>query len=162
MHSSSTLLTLVDGGEDLQNIPFESLRQALRQVNVILALDSSADTSTRWPNGMSMVATYKGSLNSLRHSTCLNFPPVPDQNTFIKLGLNSQPTFFGCNSPNVTGSAPLVVYIPIAPYIYLHTCPMSPHLTFNTILANLTPSLRIATTLQLSEIQLLTLTGHLV
>ncbi len=118
-YANSSVLTLVDGGEDLQNIPLEPLLQPQRKVDVILALDSSADTSTRWPNGTAMVATYQRSLSSLGQQSGLAFPSVPDQNTFINLGLNSRPTFFGCNSSNVSGSAPLVIYIPNAPYIYL-------------------------------------------
>jgi lysophospholipase len=118
VYSSSNVLTLVDGGEDLQNLPLEPLLQPQRKVDVILALDSSADTSTRWPNGTAMVATYQRSRSSLGHSSGIAFPFVPDQNTFINLGLNNHPTFFGCNSSNVSGSAPLVVYIPNAPYIY--------------------------------------------
>ncbi|KAJ6119961.1 hypothetical protein N7523_004241, partial [Penicillium sp. IBT 18751x] len=117
-YANSTILSLVDGGEDLQNIPLEPLIQQERNVDVILALDSSADTSTRWPNGTAMVATYERSLSSLGNSSGLTFPSVPDQNTFINLGLNNRPTFFGCNSSNITGSAPLIVYIPNAPYIY--------------------------------------------
>ncbi|KAJ5771964.1 hypothetical protein N7520_002493 [Penicillium odoratum] len=117
-YANSTVLSLVDGGEDLQNIPLEPLLQPQRKVDVIIALDSSADTSTRWPNGTAMVATYQRSLSSLGHSSDLAFPSVPDQNTFINLGLNNHPTFFGCNSSNVSGSAPLVVYIPNAPYVY--------------------------------------------
>ncbi|KAJ5606481.1 hypothetical protein N7510_009262 [Penicillium lagena] len=117
-YASSTSLTLVDGGEDLQNIPLEPLLQPQRILDLVLALDSSADTSTQWPNGTSMVATYERSLSPLGKSSGLAFPPIPDQNTFINLGLNSRPTFFGCNSSNVTGAAPLVVYIPNAPYIY--------------------------------------------
>ncbi|CAI7625994.1 unnamed protein product [Penicillium pancosmium] len=117
-YSSSTVLTLVDGGEDLQNIPLEPLLRPQRKVDVILALDSSADTSSQWPNGTAMVATYQRSLSSLGHSSGIAFPSVPDQNTFINLGLNNHPTFFGCNSSNVSGSVPLVVYIPNAPYSY--------------------------------------------
>ncbi|KAJ5825636.1 hypothetical protein N7474_002774 [Penicillium riverlandense] len=117
-YSSSISLTLVDGGEDLQNIPLEPLLQPERKVDMILALDSSADTSTGWPNGTAMVATYERSLSPLGQSNGLAFPSVPDQNTFINLGLNSRPTFFGCDSSNVTGAAPLVVYLPNALYIY--------------------------------------------
>jgi lysophospholipase len=109
---------LVDGGEDLQNIPLDPLLQPQRHVDVILALDSSADTTSRWPNGTSMVATYERNVRSSRTNSSLAFPSVPDQNTFVNLGLNNRPTFFGCNSSNITGSAPLVVYIPNAPYIY--------------------------------------------
>ncbi|KAF4211358.1 hypothetical protein CNMCM5878_002692 [Aspergillus fumigatiaffinis] len=116
-YTTSPSLTLVDGGEDLQNIPLDPLLQPQRHVDVILAIDSSADTTTRWPNGTSMVATYERNVRSSDTNGGLPFPSVPDQNTFVNLGLNNHPTFFGCNSSNVTG-APLVVYIPNAPYIY--------------------------------------------
>ncbi|EAL86170.1 lysophospholipase Plb2 [Aspergillus fumigatus Af293] len=116
-YTSSPSLTLVDGGEDLQNIPLDPLLQPQRHVDVILAVDSSADTTTRWPNGTSLVATYERNVDSSQRNSSLPFPSVPDQNTFVNLGLNNRPTFFGCNSSNATG-APLVVYIPNAPYIY--------------------------------------------
>ncbi|KAJ5711180.1 hypothetical protein N7488_005336 [Penicillium malachiteum] len=117
-YAKSTVLSLVDGGEDLQNIPLEPLLQPHRKVDVIIALDSSADTSSRWPNGTAMVATYQRSLSSLGKDSGITFPSVPDQNTFINLGLNNNPTFFGCNSSNMSDSAPLVIYIPNSPYIY--------------------------------------------
>lgn len=130
-YATSALLTLVDGGEDLQNIPLEPLLQSKRELNVILAIDSSADTNTRWPNGTAMVATYERSMSSLGHNSGLAFPYVPDQNTFINLGLNNRPTFFGCNSSNISGSAPLVIYIPNAPYIY-HSNVSTFDLQYNT------------------------------
>ncbi|KAJ5738058.1 hypothetical protein N7493_001213 [Penicillium malachiteum] len=117
-YAKSTVLSLVDGGEDLQNIPLEPLLQPQRKLDVIIALDSSADTSTRWPNGTAMVATYQRSLSSLGKDSGITFPSVPDQNTFINLGLNKNPTFFGCNSSNMSDSAPLIIYIPNSPYIY--------------------------------------------
>lgn len=113
-------LILVDGGEDLQNIPFHPLLQANRKVDVVFAIDSSADTPTRWPNGTSMVATYQRNSNSSTIANGTAFPSAPDQNTFVNLGLNRQPTFFGCDPNNSTGKppAPLVVYIPNTPYTY--------------------------------------------
>ena len=114
--AKSTFLTLVDGGEDLQNLPLYPLIQSNRYVDVIFAVDSSADTTTGWPNGTSLVATYERSLNtSIENSTA--FPSIPDQNTFVNLGLNSHPTFFGCNASNTTSLAPLIVYMPNGPYI---------------------------------------------
>jgi lysophospholipase len=111
-------LTLVDGGEDGQNIPLYPLIQPMRHVDVIFAVDSSADTTYNWPNGTSLVATYQRSLNTtIENGTA--FPSIPDQNTFVNLGLNNHPTFFGCNASNMTGPAPLIVYIPNAPYITL-------------------------------------------
>ncbi|KAF1982132.1 lysophospholipase Plb1 [Aulographum hederae CBS 113979] len=122
-NAASKRLTLVDGGEDLQNIPLYPVIQPERHVDVIFAIDSSADTvlpdgtTTGWPNGTSLVATYQRSLNpTIENGTA--FPAVPDQNTFINLGLNHRPTFFGCDSSNQTGDHPLVVYLPNAPYVY--------------------------------------------
>lgn len=115
-NAESQQLTLVDGGEDGQNIPLYPLLQPMRNVDVIFAVDSSADTTYNWPNGTSLVATYQRSLNNtIENGTA--FPSIPDQNTFVNLGLNNRPTFFGCNASNLTGPAPLVVYLPNAPYI---------------------------------------------
>ncbi|EXJ96090.1 lysophospholipase [Capronia coronata CBS 617.96] len=114
---NSTRLTLVDGGEDLENIPLHPLIQPIRNVDVIFAVDSSADTDYNWPNATALVASYERSL-SLKSNNTL-FPSVPDQNTIVNLGLNTRPTFFGCNSSNFTEGAhipPLVVYIPNSPY----------------------------------------------
>lgn len=116
--ANSTRLTLVDGGEDLQNIPFHPLIQPTRNVDVIFAIDSSADTSYSWPNGTAIIATYQRSLSRMSNGTA--FPAVPDSNTFVNLGLNTRPTFFGCNSSNFTDATttpPLVVYIPNSPYV---------------------------------------------
>jgi len=116
-------LTLVDGGEDLQNIPLNPLIQPVRAVDVIFAVDSSADTvnsqAPNWPNGTSLVATYERTSNrTMQNGTA--FPYIPDQNTFVNLGLNNRPTFFGCNPGNLTseGVSPLVVYLPNAPYVF--------------------------------------------
>lgn len=116
-NANSRQLTLVDGGEDLQNIPLNPLIQPPRHVDVIFAVDSSADTSFNWPNGTSLVATYERSLNTtIENGTA--FPSIPDVNTFVNLGLNTRPTFFGCDARNFTGDAPLLVYLPNAPYIF--------------------------------------------
>ncbi|KAE8147959.1 lysophospholipase catalytic domain-containing protein [Aspergillus avenaceus] len=110
-------LDMVDGGEDLQNIPLHPLIQPERNVDVIFAVDSSADTDFSWPNGTALVATYERSLNSTGISNGTAFPAIPDQTTFVNNGLNTRPTFFGCNSTNTTGPAPLVVYLPNYPYV---------------------------------------------
>ncbi|KAH7135510.1 lysophospholipase catalytic domain-containing protein [Dendryphion nanum] len=117
-------LTLVDGGEDLQNIPFNPLIQPQRAVDVIFAVDSSADTvapsAPNWSNGTALVATYYRTTNAtMQNGTA--FPAIPDTNTFVNLGLNNGPTFFGCNAANATtasGTAPLIVYLPNAPYVF--------------------------------------------
>lgn len=120
-------LTLVDGGLDGQNIPLHPLIQPVRNVDVIFAMDNSADTVrsdgelSNWPNGTAIIATYSRHLNATMSNGTL-FPAIPDVNTFIALGLNNRPTFFGCNGSNITTDAdrvpPLIVYIPNAPYSF--------------------------------------------
>ncbi|KAH8199363.1 hypothetical protein TruAng_006495 [Truncatella angustata] len=119
-NANSPQLTLVDGGEDLQNLPLSPLLQPDRAVDVIFAIDSSADTATNWPNGTALRATYERSLSPIANSTL--FPAIPDAETFINMGLNKRPTFFGCDTTNFTLSKdqsppPLIVYIPNAPYV---------------------------------------------
>ncbi|OBT98654.1 Lysophospholipase 1 [Pseudogymnoascus verrucosus] len=111
-----TELSLVDGGEDLQNIPLHPLIQPVRHLDVIFAVDASADTEFFWPNGTALVATYERSLNATM-ANGTSFPSIPDVNTFVNLGLNNRPTFFGCDPKNTTSLTPLVVYVPHAPYI---------------------------------------------
>lgn len=116
-------LTLVDGGEDLQNIPLNPVIQPMRNVDVIFAVDSSADTvepsAPNWPNGTALVATFQRSEQPIMNRT--SFPFIPGQDTFVALGLNNKPTFFGCNSSNVTEGdniPPLIVYLPNSPYSF--------------------------------------------
>jgi lysophospholipase len=113
-------LTLVDGGEDGQNVPLYPHIQPIRGVDILFAIDSSADSGNGegWPNGTSLIATYERSKNvTLQNGTA--FPAIPDINTFINLGLNSRPTFFGCDSKNQSGPSPLIVYIANHPYSFL-------------------------------------------
>ena len=115
--AQSNTLDLVDGGEDLENLPLHPLTQPVRHVDVIFAVDSSADVNN-WPNGTALVATYERSLNQTGIGNGTAFPSIPDVNTFVNLGLNTRPTFFGCNSSNTSSPTPLVVYIPNYPYVY--------------------------------------------
>ncbi|RAL08887.1 lysophospholipase family protein [Aspergillus homomorphus CBS 101889] len=117
-YATTPSLDVVDGGEDGENIPLHPLIQPNRHVDVIFAIDSSADTDSFWPNGTSLVATYQRSLNSSGIGNGTIFPPVPDVNTFVNLGLNKRPTFFGCDPKNLSGPAPLVVYLANSPYTY--------------------------------------------
>lgn len=121
-HNSTNLnakekdLILVDGGMALENIALQPVIQPMRAVDVVFAVDSSADTDHYWPNGTALRATFERSKEAVANGT--NFPAVPDANTFINLGLNRKPTFFGCNTKEF-GSGhvpPLIVYIPNAPY----------------------------------------------
>ncbi|KAJ4263010.1 Lysophospholipase 1 [Fusarium torreyae] len=116
LSADSDRLTLVDGGEDLQNIPYYPHIRKDREVDVVFSFDSSADTESSWPDGASPIATYERSLEDISKGS--SFPPVPGKNTFLNLGLNSRPTFFGCNATNMTEPTPLIVYIPNYPYVY--------------------------------------------
>ncbi|CAK9436152.1 uncharacterized protein LODBEIA_P07100 [Lodderomyces beijingensis] len=115
-------LFLVDGGEDLQNVPFYPLIQTARDVDVIFAFDNSADTIDQWPNGTSIQETYKRQFSLQGKGT--PFPFAPDVDTFIKQKLHEKPVFFGCNASELddlvawhendqinSTDVPLVVYI---------------------------------------------------
>jgi lysophospholipase len=119
LNANSKDLTLVDGGEAGQNIPLYPHIQQQRAVDVVFAVDASGDTVPgSWPNGTAMIAAYERSLKSdVMNGT--TFPAIPDFNTFINLGLNARPTFFGCNSKNNSAPTPIIVYIPNAPYSYM-------------------------------------------
>ncbi|KAK7984843.1 lysophospholipase catalytic domain-containing protein [Apiospora saccharicola] len=115
-------LTLVDGGEDLQNMPIHPLIQPERGLDVIFAVDSSADTDNNFPNGTALRATYDRTAEPISNGT--RFPVVPDAETFINKGLNQRPTFFGCDPSNYTTQGgrsngpmpPLIVYVPLTAY----------------------------------------------
>ncbi|EIN07115.1 hypothetical protein PUNSTDRAFT_144669 [Punctularia strigosozonata HHB-11173 SS5] len=116
-------ISLVDGGEALDNIPLWPLLNPDRQVDFVMAYDSSADTDYSYPNGTAMIATWNRTMyNSQKYS----MPNVPtNSNSWVNLGLNSRPTFFGCNASDVTNynasanwTAPIIAYIPSWPWSY--------------------------------------------
>ncbi|CAK7913235.1 lysophospholipase 1 [[Candida] anglica] len=118
-------LYLVDGGEDGQNVPLAPLIEPDREVDVIFAFDNSADTNDHWPDGSSLVATYKRQFLAQGNGT--HFPPVPDTNSFRNLNLTSRPAFFGCDAKNLSSlvgdkesvfDVPLVVYTANRPFSY--------------------------------------------
>ncbi|PHH70687.1 hypothetical protein CDD82_6971 [Ophiocordyceps australis] len=109
-------LTLVDGGEDNQNVPYYPHIRIDRAVDVVFSIDSSADTTHSWPNGSSAQSTYRRSLEPVANGS--SFPAVPGVDTFVNLGLNSRPTFFGCNASNMSSPTPLIVYLANYPYLY--------------------------------------------
>lgn len=124
---SDSSLNLVDGGEDMQNVPFYPLIQNLRDVDVIFAYDNSADKN-QWPNGTAIVYTFGRQFSHQGHGT--PFPYVPPVSEFVSSGLNTRPTFFGCDARNLSDlvdyhentvnetDIPLVVYIPNSEYSY--------------------------------------------
>ena len=109
-------LTLVDGGEDLQNVPYHPHILIEREVDVVFSFDNSADTDSQWPNGASPIATYERSQTDIAEG--YGFPVVPGKDTFLNKGFNTKPVFFGCDASNVTEPHPLIVYIPNYPYVF--------------------------------------------
>lgn len=115
-------LFLVDGGEDLQNIPLAPLIQPQRGVDVMFAYDNSADTAASWPNGASVVASYQRQFAAQGNGT--TFPYVPDTNSFLNLNLTARPVFFGCDASNLTTLQddglipPLMVYTANRPFSF--------------------------------------------
>ncbi|KAF8799374.1 phospholipase B [Phlegmacium glaucopus] len=113
---NSTWLELIDGSSEGENVPFGPLLVRARNVDVIVTLENSADDVNNWPNGSSLVFT------SLRQSTLLQtshqpFPPIPSTpEEFVSTGVNSRPTFFGCDPPTPK-AYPLVIYLPNSPPI---------------------------------------------
>ncbi|EGW30428.1 phospholipase B1 [Spathaspora passalidarum NRRL Y-27907] len=117
--SKASVLNLVDGGEDGQNIPILPLLN--RNVDVIFAHDNS-DNINNWPDGSSLINTYERQFTSQGQN--IAFPYVPGQSTFRNLNLTSKPVFFGCDAQNLTSlteniyDVPLVVYLPNRPFTY--------------------------------------------
>ncbi|TIA88364.1 hypothetical protein E3P99_02658 [Wallemia hederae] len=118
--AQSENVVLVDGGEALENIPFNPHIKPERQVDFVLGFDASADTNSGWPNGTSMYATYNRTIND---DTTISFANVPTPDQFVAQGLNTRPTFFGCNSSDVTNfdenrHTPIIAYVPAYPYVF--------------------------------------------
>ncbi|KAK8850671.1 hypothetical protein IAR55_004591 [Kwoniella newhampshirensis] len=108
-------ITLVDGGETNQNIPIEPLLIPFRNVDAIVAFDSSFDTTYTWPNGTSLRTTFeRARILAERTDTMVRMPEVPSENGFINGGYNTRPTFFGCNDT----TTPLIIYVPSYPWSY--------------------------------------------
>lgn len=121
-------IDLVDGGEDRENIPLWPLLHPQRFVDVVFAIDSTYNDPYGWPLGSSIVATYERvvTFNANKSVDVRGFPYIPDENTIISLGLNTRPTFFGCDGKNTTAgnhdvdnnTPPLLVYFPNYPWTY--------------------------------------------
>jgi lysophospholipase len=93
--TSEVILQLSDGGLAGENVPLATQLVKARGIEVILAIDASADTSQSWANGTSLFATQARS--RLLPSGTIDMPPLPaDLNAFSQGGYASRPTFFGC------------------------------------------------------------------
>ncbi|GJE87418.1 lysophospholipase [Phanerochaete sordida] len=94
--AQSDVLTLVDGSEDAEFVPFQPLLVKARNVDVIFASDASGNTDTNYPNGTSIITA---AARAAALSGSYSFPPVPSSaDQFVAAQLNQRPVFFGCNS----------------------------------------------------------------
>ncbi|KAI9633403.1 lysophospholipase catalytic domain-containing protein [Dioszegia hungarica] len=110
-------ITLVDAGLTNQNIPIEPLLIPYRNVDAIIAFDSSADTTYSWPNGTALRQTFeRAEILAQTQDVSIRMPKIPSANGFINGGFNQRPTIFGCDAQN--GSTPLIVYVPNYPWSY--------------------------------------------
>ncbi|KAI9605782.1 hypothetical protein H4Q26_004150 [Puccinia striiformis f. sp. tritici PST-130] len=109
------LILMADSGLIHENVPLLPLIQPERKLDVIIALDSSADGKDEsdpslyaYPNGTHIYSIYtKTKLPSYSGYHMPNIPNAMD-GTFTQLGYNKRPTFFGCDDPK----GPLIVYLP--------------------------------------------------
>ncbi|EFP83164.2 uncharacterized protein PGTG_09117 [Puccinia graminis f. sp. tritici CRL 75-36-700-3] len=109
------LILMADSGLIHENIPLFPLIQPERKLDVIIALDASADGSDEddpnlytYPNGTHMYSIY--TKTKLPPYKGYHMPSIPNalDGTFTKLGYNKRPTFFGCEDRQ----GPLIVYLP--------------------------------------------------
>ncbi|KAF4630652.1 hypothetical protein G7Y89_g7491 [Cudoniella acicularis] len=108
--TAQEVLSLVDGGQALQNNPVFPFLQPARNVSVLLVNDNSDDTSDIWPNGTEILTTYVQSFNH----NLTRMPYIPPVATFLSQGLNKRATFFGCNDT----SKVTIVYLPNYNFTY--------------------------------------------
>lgn len=120
VYTSSKTLYLADGGADGQNLPLEPLLRPERNLDVIIAIDSTSDMSN-YPNGSAVFRPtwrYHGSLLSRG----VKYPLVPSELELARrdnypLAHQRKPKFFGCNLDQFDLQEyeelpPLLVYIP--------------------------------------------------
>lgn len=113
--NSTTYLNLDDGGSAGENIPLGPLLVRARNMDFILAVDGSADTTQAWPNGASLINTAQRQ-KTVTTSSHQPFPPIPaSTDDFISQGVNQRPTLFGCDPTQNPPEWPLVLYLPNAP-----------------------------------------------
>ncbi|KAF7867241.1 hypothetical protein EAF04_005324 [Stromatinia cepivora] len=103
-------LSLVDGGEAMQNNPIFPFLQPARNISAIIVNDNSADTSSNFPDGSEIFTTYQQAVAA----GLTRMPVIPPSSTFIAQGYNKRATFFGCgDSSKIT-----IVYLPNAQFTY--------------------------------------------
>ena len=136
-------LYLSDGGDSGQNIPLLPHLEPSREMDVIIAVDQSADQTDlagiccgyNYPLAESLNWTLSYAKSAAGIAQGINVPnslPTPGE-VLDNLGLVYTPTFFGCDASDSTlplctpesesdvpcarAPAPLIVYLPNAPYV---------------------------------------------
>lgn len=137
-------LHLVDGALAGENVPLWPLVYKPRKLDIIIASDFSSDSKLNWPTGLSLVNTLarasgkvvnseegSTSIPSDKNDTIKHFMPnVPDSNSFVNLGLTTQPAFFGCYATDYMSDQqvadqdlstvpPIVIYLANTPMSYM-------------------------------------------
>lgn len=107
--SNQTELFLADGGESDQNNPIWPFLHR-PNVSVLFVNDNSADTSDNYPNGSELYQTYQ----IAKADGLSRMPAIPPASTFVGQGLNTRPTFFGCNTQDQL----TIIYLPNYNYTY--------------------------------------------
>lgn len=110
--TDSDSLSLADGASDNEYVPYWPLLKKERNVDFIISIDTSGNTKYNWPSGKSLVTTYARAKNEINKPdpsgpSTVAFPKVPDENTFLNLGLTTRPTFFGCYAGDYSDRATL-------------------------------------------------------
>ncbi|KAH9485342.1 Lysophospholipase 3 [Psilocybe cubensis] len=115
--TDATWINLIDGASNQENTPYGPLLVNARNIDVIVALEGSADDPVNnWPNGTSLIFSNQRQINFLQKSH-KKVPPIPfTADDFIATGVNARPTFFGCD-PSSSDDYPLIIYLPNAPPI---------------------------------------------
>lgn len=133
-------LQLVDGAFGGENVPMWPLLYKPRGLDAIFVIDVSGDSTRSLPSGRSLIHTYArvtGQVPGVEEGyakeqgfTVKHFmPPVSDENSFINLGLTTQPTFFGCRAKDfltadqisnrdLSTVPPLLIYLANTPVSY--------------------------------------------
>ncbi|VVT49151.1 uncharacterized protein SAPINGB_P002128 [Magnusiomyces paraingens] len=138
-------LGLTDGAFGGENVPLYPLLYKPRGLDLIVTVDVSGDTPIHWPAGVSLINTYarvSGNIKNSEEGTGINpatgahyqqkhfMPRVPDENSFVNLGLSTRPTFFGCYAMDYMSDdemkhrdfskvPPILLYMPNTPMSYM-------------------------------------------
>jgi len=101
---NETYLSIVDGGNDGEAIPIQSLLVKARKVDTLIAIDVNAEVNDYATGGDFIASATRAAVFPDAYS----FSPIPlNTSTFVAQNLTRRPTFFGCDTPKT----PLIVYI---------------------------------------------------